>query len=75
MQINQDITSAGLRSLFNPFRAEPENGIPGVWVQLHLGVEKQFACELNLGQEWRLRMADELFNHLQDKQIGFHVDY
>lgn len=75
VQINQDMTSAGLRHLFHPFRAEPENGIPGVWVQLHLGVEKQFACELNLGQEWRLRMADELFAHLQDKQIGFHVDY
>ena len=64
-----------MRQLFNPFRAEPENGIPGVWVQLALSSAPQFRCSINLGQEWRLRMADDLFTQLHSQQVDFALEY
>lgn len=75
VHIDENMDSASLRALFNPFRAEPENGIPGVWVQLQLRVNGQFSCELRLGKEWRLRMVDELFSNLYSKQLSFEVEY
>lgn len=64
-----------LKYTLNPFRAAPENGIPGVWVKVDLAVKNQFSCELRLGEEWRVRMASELFSHLHEKQIAYEVEY
>lgn len=64
-----------LKQALNPFRAEPENGVPGVWVKVGLSVENQFQCDLHLGEEWRVRMAPDLFKQLHDKQINYEVEY
>ena len=75
VQIDEKMDTATMRQLFNPFRAEPENGIPGVWVQIALSSTEGFRCSLSLGQEWRLRMADDLFAQLHTRQLLFELEY
>jgi DNA polymerase-3 subunit alpha len=52
-----------LKTVLNPFKAEPENGVPGVAVELQL-VKQGFSCRVRLGEAWRVRMADALFDQL-----------
>ncbi|RIY40200.1 DNA polymerase III subunit alpha [Neopusillimonas maritima] len=52
-----------LKKVLNPFRAEPENGVFGVAVELQL-VKHDFSCRVRLGESWRVRMADALFDQL-----------
>ena len=52
-----------LKKVLNPFRAEPENGVSGVAVELQL-VKHDFSCRVRLGEAWRVRMADALFDQL-----------
>ncbi|TCT04896.1 DNA polymerase III subunit alpha [Paralcaligenes ureilyticus] len=61
--LNGNADTARLRQVLNPFRAEPENGVPGVPVEIVLE-RGGFLCTLRLGQEWRVRMADSLFEQL-----------
>jgi DNA polymerase-3 subunit alpha len=61
--LNGNADTARLRQVLNPFRAEPENGVPGVPVEIVLE-RSGFLCTLRLGQEWRVRMADSLFEQL-----------
>lgn len=75
LQLTGKHTSAHLKRALNPFRATPENGHPGVWVRVHLNVEKQFQCDLRLGEEWRVRMAPELFQQLRQHHISYEVEY
>ena len=62
--------------LLNPFRAEPENGIPGVPVDI-VYTKNNFLCTVRLGEEWRVRMADTLLANLNDwtKPDGVEVTY
>ena len=62
-----------LKRLFNPFRAEPENGVPGVPVELTLQ-RGSFECSLRLGSEWRVRMADTLLEQLNELAGADAVD-
>jgi DNA polymerase-3 subunit alpha len=55
--------AATLRQLLNPYRAEPENGIPGTPVEITY-LRDNFLCTVRLGEEWRVRMADALFERL-----------
>ncbi|WP_071058911.1 DNA polymerase III subunit alpha [Pelistega sp. MC2] len=64
-----------LRFTLNPFRAEPENGVPGVWVRVSLSIKDKFSCEMRLGEDWRVRMSPDLFKQLTDKQIPYEVEY
>lgn len=61
--LNGNTDAARLRQVLNPFRAEPENGAPGVPVEIVLE-RRDFLCTLRLGEEWRVRMADSLFDQL-----------
>ncbi|TAM34341.1 MAG: DNA polymerase III subunit alpha [Burkholderiaceae bacterium] len=54
-----------LRQLLVPFRAEPENGVPGVPVEIRLK-RGGFLCTMRLGEEWRVRMADTMLRQLGD---------
>ena len=57
--------TAKLYQMLNPFRAEPENQIPGVPVELVLD-QSQYECQVRLGQEWRVRLADVMLDQLQE---------
>lgn len=65
LTLNGDADAARLKQLLNPFRAEPENGIPGVPVEIYLN-QKQYRCAVRLGEEWRVRMADVMLEQLQE---------
>lgn len=60
-----------LYQLLNPYRAEPENNIPGVTVNLLLE-NSRYECQLRLGEEWRVRLADTMLEQLQD-WLGEHA--
>lgn len=74
--LNGQADAARLRQLLNPFRAEPENGIPGVPVDI-IYTKDNFRCTVRLGEEWRVRMADTLLQNLADwaKPEGVEVSY
>jgi len=63
VKLNGNADPARLRQLLNAFRAEPENGISGVPVDI-LYAHEHFLCTVRLGQQWRVRMADALFESL-----------
>lgn len=53
-----------LYQMLNPFRAEPENQIPGVAVELAID-NHQYECQIRLGTEWRVRLADSMLEQFQ----------
>jgi len=61
--LNGNADAAVLRQTLNPFRAEPENGIDGVAVEVALQRD-DFSCALRLGEDWRVRMADAMLEQL-----------
>jgi len=63
--LNGNADAAWLRKALNPFRAEPENGVAGVPVEVQL-TRAGFACRLRLGQQWHVRMAEPLLAQLGD---------
>ena len=75
VKLNGGADAARLQ-LLNPFRAEPENGIPGVPVDI-VYTKNNFLCTVRLGEEWRVRMADALFGNLNawTKPDGVEVTY
>lgn len=71
-----NVDAERLRILLNPFRAEPENGLPGVPVEVHLQRDG-YQCTVRLGEEWRVRMADALLEQLQEwvEPDGLEISY
>jgi DNA polymerase-3 subunit alpha len=63
IRLNGNADAAALRQLLNPYRAEPENGIFGTPVEITY-LHDNFLCTVRLGEEWRVRMADALFERL-----------
>ena len=63
IKLNGTADAVRLRQMLNPFRAEPENGIPGVPVDV-VYTRDNFLCTVRLGEEWRVRMADALLENL-----------
>ncbi|HUH59903.1 MAG TPA: DNA polymerase III subunit alpha [Candidimonas sp.] len=61
--LNGKADAATLRQILNPFRAEPENGVPGVPVELRVKREG-FVCTVRLGDDWRVRMADAMLDKI-----------
>lgn len=53
-----------LHQMLNPYRAEPENNIPGVAVELLLD-DEPYECQVRLGAEWRVRLADSMLEQLE----------
>ncbi len=76
VKLNGSADAARLRQMLNPFRAEPENGIPGVPVDI-VYTKNNFLCTVRLGEEWRVRMADTLLANLNEwtKPDGVEVTY
>jgi DNA polymerase-3 subunit alpha len=74
--LNGNADAARLRQLLNPFRAEPENGVPGVPVEVRLKRD-DFYCTVRLGEEWRVRMADVMLEQLGDwvEPDGVEINY
>ncbi|HLT99392.1 MAG TPA: DNA polymerase III subunit alpha [Burkholderiaceae bacterium] len=63
--LNGNADPQRLRQLLNPFRADPENGLPGVPVELQLEREG-FRCLMRLGEDWRVRMSDAMLEQLAE---------
>lgn len=65
ISLNGDADTVRLRQLLNPYRADPENGLPGVPVELQLEREG-FRCLVRLGEDWRVRMSDTMLEQLSE---------
>jgi len=63
--LNEQADAQHLHRLLNPFRAEPENGIPGVRVEVALQ-RGPYTCQLRLGEEWRVRLSPDMLQNLSD---------
>ncbi|NYT38468.1 DNA polymerase III subunit alpha [Allopusillimonas soli] len=74
--LNGNADATRLRQLLNPFRAEPENGIPGVPVEIRLRRD-DYDCVVRLSEEWRVRMADNMLEQLEDwaQPDGVEINY
>ncbi|HEY9571682.1 MAG TPA: OB-fold nucleic acid binding domain-containing protein, partial [Pusillimonas sp.] len=74
--LNGNADAARLRQMLNPFRAEPENGVPGVPVEVRLSRD-EFQCVVRLGEDWRVRMADAMLDQLGDWAVpdGVEINY
>src|SRR3546814_7367427 len=70
--LNGNADAARLRQMLNPFRAEPENGVPGVPVEVRLSRD-EFQCVVRLGEDWRVRMADAMLDQLGDWRSEEHT--
>ncbi|NLC35357.1 MAG: DNA polymerase III subunit alpha [Alcaligenaceae bacterium] len=65
ISLNGNADTQRLRQLLNPYRADPENGLPGVPVELQLEREG-FRCMVRLGEDWRVRMSDTMLEQLSE---------
>jgi len=65
IRLNGNAEPGRLRQMLNPYRAEPENGVPGTPVEIAY-TRDNFECLIRLGDNWRVRMADTLLNQLND---------
>src|SRR5690606_18993348 len=74
--LNGNADAARLRQVLNPFRAEPENGVPGVPVEVRLQRDG-YLCTVRLGEDWRVRMADALLEQLDQwaQPHGVEINY
>ena len=61
--LNGNADAERLRKLLNPYRAEPENGVPGVPVEVVVR-RHGFCCSVRLGEDWRVRMVDVMLDQL-----------
>jgi DNA polymerase-3 subunit alpha len=76
IRLNGNADAVHLRKLLNPFRAEPENGVPGVPVEV-VYARNNFLCTVRLGEDWRVRMADTLIDSLTQwaRPEGVEITY
>jgi len=65
VRLNGNAQADTLKKMLNPFRAEPENGIFGTPVEVVYS-KGNFECMIKLGEDWRVRMADGLFDRLTE---------
>ena len=77
VRLNGQADAAKLRQMLNPFRAEPENGILGVPVDIVYRSKAGFECTMRLSEDWRVRMADTLLENLAGwaRPDGVEVTY
>lgn len=75
--LNKAIPVKRLHVLMNPYRAEPENGFHGVTVKFLYQPKKDISCEIQLGEEWRVRLNPKLLEGLasQAEIASFEVNY
>ena len=63
--LNGNADTERLRQLLNPYRADPENGLPGVAVEVQLERDG-YRCLVRLGEDWRVRMSDTMLDQLSE---------
>ncbi|HUH88455.1 MAG TPA: DNA polymerase III subunit alpha [Pusillimonas sp.] len=61
--LNGDADVQRLRQVLDPFRAPPGDQSAGVQVEVCLERDS-YQCVLRLGEAWRVRMADDMFDRL-----------
>jgi DNA polymerase-3 subunit alpha len=76
IRLNGNADADHLRKLLNPYRAEPENGVPGTPVEV-VYKRGNFLCTVRLGEDWRVRMADALLDRLNEwaRPDGVEISY
>ncbi len=76
VRLNGNANAEQLRKLLNPYRAEPENGIAGIPVEVEYNKDN-FRCTVRLSEEWRVRMADTLLEQLSQwaRPDGVEISY
>jgi DNA polymerase-3 subunit alpha len=76
IRLNGNADAEHLRKLLNPYRAEPENGVPGTPVEITY-TRDNFLCTVRLGEDWRVRMADALLDRLNEwtRPDGVEIAY
>jgi DNA polymerase-3 subunit alpha len=76
IRLNGNADAEQLRKLLNPYRAEPENGVPGTPVEV-IYTRDNFLCTVRLGEDWRVRMADALLDRLNEwtRPEGVEISY
>jgi DNA polymerase-3 subunit alpha len=76
ISLNGNADAARLRKVLNPYRAEPENGVPGVPVEVLLK-RNGYQCAVRLGQEWRVRLAEPMLDQLSQwvSADGLEINY
>jgi DNA polymerase-3 subunit alpha len=76
IRLNGNADAEHLRKLLNPYRAEPENGVPGTPVEV-VYTRGNFLCTVRLGEDWRVRMADALLDRLNEwtRPDGVEISY
>jgi DNA polymerase-3 subunit alpha len=65
IRLNGNADAAMLKRMLNPFRAAPENGMPGTLVEIQYETETAF-CTLRLDESWRVRLSDKLVAQLTE---------
>ncbi len=74
--LNGNADARRLRELLNPYRAEPENGLPGTPVEVVYASDKA-SCVVRLSDDWRVRVPDVLIDQLTQwaGAPGVQLDY
>lgn len=62
--VDETLDIETLYAQLNPYRAEPENNILGVPVEVLLQ-QLDYECVVKLGTEWRVRLADSMLERLE----------
>ena len=61
----EPVDTQRLHQVLGPYRSHGDVSAQGVAVELEVR-KSPFECRVRLGDEWRVRMADALFNELSD---------
>jgi DNA polymerase-3 subunit alpha len=63
IRLNGNADAAMLKRVLNPFRAAPENGLPGTPVEIQYETGTT-SCTIRLDESWRVRLSDRLVEQL-----------
>jgi DNA polymerase-3 subunit alpha len=76
IRLNGNADPEYLRKLLSLYRAEPENGVSGTPVEV-IYTKDNFLCTVQLGEDWRVRMADALLDRLNEwtRSGGVEISY
>jgi len=61
--LNGNADAERLKQMLNPFRAEPENGMPGTPVEIRYS-RGDARCVVRLDESWRVRLSETLIQQL-----------
>jgi DNA polymerase-3 subunit alpha len=65
IRLNGNADAVMLKRMLNPFRAAPENGMPGTPVEIQYETSSA-SCTLRLDESWRVRLSDRLVEQLTE---------